>query len=542
MENNSKFTMTIAIPNMDETTISQARKLFLAHKDAGVIKTGSFDQDVWYCTDEYSNVNLDFRIKNYSDYSSYLHMPIDEFKNYLKTYIICQFGNLSLGGLQRIVHSVKAIVAKPVSDISSAIDEINPNSIDKVGEFFSMLPIDTRESELDEILDELSDVYEKTAFSSSCQRSLAAFESYFRFNDILDRFWKESKDINEKLFFFPVWMWWKVTGVLPLRPREFILTSRSCLKIVGGEHKLSVRRNNIKGSGKTKNYKINYDYKSCEYTIPESLAKEIQWYIDKTDKYASNDIKTLFIADPHYSLWDRNRPKNSRYYTYINLRTCLRYFYEKIVKERYGYNVIYDSENTVLNDEKDINYLHLGDTRHIALINLILEGATPMITMMLAGHDNPDMSAHYYSNIAKLVECRTYRQYLKTISGNQFYRLSGPTERLSIKEFSTMSDGGRCFSTKYKNHDFSDCEKQMGPSGELGFCKTCPFYRADEMSFQDSKAVYENRIVNDCNKLQEVVNAVRSGRGEPEDITQSLLRLRNTEYSYQQFLLENRED
>ena len=286
----SKFTMTIAIPNMDETTISQARKLFLAHKASGVIKTGYFDEQKWYCTDEYANVNLDYNIENFDDYSLYLHMSVEDFTNYLKTYIICQFGNLSLGSLQRIIFGVKAIVQKPVSELESIIDEINPNSIDRVSDFFSMLPMDNIEPEIDKILDKLSDAYEKTAYSGSCQRSLAEFESYFRFNDILDRFWRESTDTFEKLFFFPVWMWWKVTAVLPLRPREFIVTSRYCLKKVGDKYKLSVRRNNIKGSGKTKSYKINYDYKSCEYTIPEPLAKEIQWYIDKTDKYTSNDI------------------------------------------------------------------------------------------------------------------------------------------------------------------------------------------------------------------------------------------------------------
>lgn len=104
-------------------------------------------------------------------------------------------------------------------------------------------------------------------------------------------------------------------------------------------------------------------------------------------------------------------------FSYINLRTCLRYFFELIVQERYGYKIIYEANNSGLHDEKSIEYLHLGDTRHIALINLIAEGATPMVAMMLAGHDNPEMSAHYYSNIAQLIECRTYRAFKKLIKG-----------------------------------------------------------------------------------------------------------------------------
>ena len=70
---------------------------------------------------------------------------------------------------------------------------------------------------------------------------------------------------------------------------------------------------------------------------------------------------------------------------------------------------------------------------------------------------------------------------------------------------------------------------------------TVPYHREKDQSFRDSKELYENRIMNECNNLQEVVRAVRAGKGESEEITQALMKLKDQEYSYQQYLLETME-
>lgn len=84
-----------------------------------------------------------------------------------------------------------------------------------------------------------------------------------------------------------------------------------------------------------------------------------------------------------------------------------------------------------------IQYMNLGDTRHLALINLIAEGATPMIAMELAGHDNPVMSAHYFSNITNWIECKTYHQYKRLIKGKQEYTISQYVPTLEVGKIYT---------------------------------------------------------------------------------------------------------
>ena len=82
----------------------------------------------------------------------------------------------------------------------------------------------------------------------------------------------------------------------------------------------------------------------------------------------------------------------------------------------------------------------------------------------------------------------------------------------------------------------------LGPAGEIGFCKNCTYHRDEGKTFQDSKDLYKNRIVQECLMLEEIVKKVRSGKGEPEDIMSVLLRLRDSDYSYQQYLLEKMEE
>lgn len=538
-----KHDVTFAIPDLNETTVGDARKLFTAYRDRKVFLNASFEDQKWLACDEYARYGLNFSIddEEYRAFRNSLDISKEDFEKYLKTFCVCEMGALAIGTIRSIVYGVKKVV-RSMNDESGIKSLDTVLNILQVADFFSILPVDPESKALTEILESLDDM-EDTMYGnpSGNQRNLAAFESYFRFDEILKRFWAESQDEDEKLFFFPVWFWWNVSAVLPLRPREFILTPRSCITRVKGKYYLTVRRNKIKGSGKTKTYRLEGDYETFRYEIPESLAKEIRWYQKKTKNCAETDIHTLFVTDTHYSRWERHTPYNSRFFTYINMKTCLRYFYEEIVVKRYGYHVLYERGNSVLTDEKDINYLQLGDTRHIALINLIAEGATPMVAMMLAGHDNPDMSAHYYSNISTLIECRTYRQYKQLTGEKQSYHLSVPSGKLITGEFTILEDHSRCYSPGVRKGDFSDCYRTTGPGGEVGLCLSCGYHMDEGMSFRDAKDLYKEKINRQCENLTQIVSKVRKGRGEPEEIIQEILKLQDSAYSYQQYLREKME-
>ena len=505
-----KYTTILSIPNLDELTVSDARTLFLGYKSQGVILHGDFEDDRWFLSDEYRNVTLDFSQPKQN------LMPEDEFKDCFKAYIIYNMGVLSLLSLQSIVNTIKDVT------------EDSPN-LKKAIEFFSMLPCEPYE-----YVAKLEKMEDEAILKPKSQRKLASFQSYFMFDDILKRWWKEATDEFEKLFFFPIYLWWHVTGVLPTRPKEFLVTPRKCLTCINGKWMLAVRKDKLKGRNKKNSYKIAEDFTIKRYEIPENLARDIQWYLDKTEDFIPTELDTLFRTDSHYAKWDRTKPYRSRYYTYANLATCLRYFYNLIISEKYGYNVVFDT--TVLGDN-DIEYLHLGDTRHLTLINVIAEGGTPAVAMILAGHDNPEMSSHYYTNIANLIECRTYRMYKAMITGNQEYSLSKPIHPLKVSGY-TEIDGGLCYSPNVKDGVYIDCVKACGPTGEIGYCKKCTYFRASGAKFSASKDAYVNEIKTDCKNLENIIKRVRLDKGSTEEILEALMQLKASEYSYQQYLLE----
>ena len=104
-----KYNVVFAISNMTETTVGEARKLFLGYKDSRVFLNQSFDDDCWLACDEYANYTLDYRINiaDYQEFRKKTGMDREEFQKYLKTYCICQMGALAIGAIRGIIHTVK---------------------------------------------------------------------------------------------------------------------------------------------------------------------------------------------------------------------------------------------------------------------------------------------------------------------------------------------------------------------------------------------------------------------------------------------------
>ena len=340
-------------------------------------------------------------------------------------------------------------------------------------------------------------------------------------------------------FYYPLYIWWILTAVIPLRPREFLLTERDCIyKNSDGRYHLKLRRNLLKGgAGGELSYKISDAYHTQPIPIPDYLGKIIENYIIETDKYEHTAIDTLFVTDPHYRKWGQHKHSDSRFLTYMNMNTILKYFFKEIVHEKYGYTIVYDN-GEVNHENKEIRYIHLGDTRHIAFINLMQEGATPVTAMLLGGHTNIEMASHYYSNVIQFIECQTYRQYRKCICGDVEYKLSHADNLPPADEFKLLSDGGICYSSQYQNGSISDCINVSGPNGEIGYCPECVYYRKQGTSYFSSDDIYKRHIEEDSKTLFLAVQSVMEGKGNTENINEAILKLNSSNYSYKAYLLE----
>jgi hypothetical protein len=58
-----KYFSILTIPEIDNASFTEARKLFFAFKDKRVITYGLFDEHLWGLTDEYANYSFNFNFR-----------------------------------------------------------------------------------------------------------------------------------------------------------------------------------------------------------------------------------------------------------------------------------------------------------------------------------------------------------------------------------------------------------------------------------------------------------------------------------------------
>ena len=519
-----------------------AKQRFGELQQSGVIRQNCcFDDTVWYTTDQYANVGLHFKFNSFSFRSNYQDVfgcPLDTFVTYTKAFVISLFGKNALASIQSALLDLRHIIATPRDQVYGAAKDLHIALPHICEDFISQLPNAEESEELQRLAD-VMDIYADANLSDARHgaRALADFESYFLFDDRLRHFWKSDLSPETRLFYYPLYLWWMITAVIPLRPREFLLTERNCLSSRDGVYYLRLRRNQIKGSNREISYKLSGDYKVDTYKIPQYLGEVIQKYIDLTNDFEATEIDTLFRTDSHYEHWGQSKHSNSRYLTYMNMRTILRYFYTEILHDCYGLNIVCvdDGQHIQLGE---ISRIHLGDARHIALISLMESGGTPMLAMYLAGHSNDDMAAHYYSNVSRLIDCRTHIKYHQMLSGDREFQIVPAYTAPLARHCSLLADGGRCYSDAYHAQEITDCVDAIGPNGEIAYCPSCTYYRGPGVSRFGADDKYRRRIEDDVVALKAAIALVRSERGATEDIGQAILKLQSSTLAFERYKIE----
>ena len=542
MNNQSKlFRKVNEIILFDDNMIESAKECFQDYVEKGIILTTNFEENKWETTNEYSNVSFIFNLNKFQYkrfYEQVFQLSFDDFVTYLKSFIVLSMEHHVLITLQAFLRDIKKLIKEVKVNEVFVLTNMKISNPSVCIDFLSTLPcLESNElTQLIEQLDELLNV--SYQLNTKKQRKLAQFQSYFLFNDILNDYWVKPLSDEERLFYYPLYLWWQITAVVPLRPREFLLTQRNCLTEKDGKYYLTLRRNNLKGKDKGVSHKISEDYYLTTYEVPFKLASEILNYLELTKDLSSTQLDTLFVTDSHYRKWKRVTGTKNRFLTYSNLNTILKYFFNEIVSQQYGYFVHHINSPKQL-EEHEINFIHIGDTRHIAMINLIAEGASPVTAMLLAGHDSVTTSSHYFSNLSQFIECRSYQLYRKLTNSQTSYAISKTQHKYTVnKDYVSLDNKGRCYSPRFAEGDYSDCLKVISSHAELGSCTSCPFYRKAGKDYFSMDKSFKKSIDEEALIVDEAIKRVRQGKGNIEDIGEALLKLKTVSRSYQEYLTE----
>lgn len=508
-----------AVHEVDPEILHQAIMIFENYKKRGIILNDCWDDTSWKLTNEVKNVGLtlvSFEGHYFKNARNWIGCDYRCYQDCIKAYIVFNLGEMELSTLRGIANAFTTLAKITSDEVLSMAKYIN-----HIVELLQIIPGNTEER--DWVIGELEEKLERSkSKKKDNKRRLADLQTYLKFNDIINGFWL-TVNKEQKLFYFPLYFWWNLTAILPLRPTEFLLIPRNCLEIGNnGESILTIRRTKLKGGFEKIAYCIAEDYEYKKYVITDELANELRLYLNATIKMQRTSIDTLFLQEPHYKHFGISINPNSKYYSYANLNTCLRCFYQDVVGP--------------INAK--LNTVRLGDTRHIAMINLIISGGSPVICRELAGHSDINISSHYYSNISNLVECVTLERYRK-LKGEKVNIVGKTKFQLVISKDWHRLPEGWCDVPAVKEGNINECLKIIDMQGEIGNCNYCAHYHPDEagirLEFLDENTS-KQKVDADSRYLLQMIESVRKGVGYVEDIGAVLLRLQRSSNHYSKCL------
>lgn len=519
-EINEGYARSIPIKGFDSEALKAAKEIFAKYKQRGVVTSGEFEGTQWTLTDEANNYRLtllSFGGGIRKAGMEWIGCTYRQYLTFVKMYLVFSLGEVCLSTIRGLLLLFNRLADSTEEEALS------------IRQFASHIPLFLKlipggDERRDAVIEELEEKIERRSGQETGKpRQLADFTTYLRFNELLTEFWGYASQ-KQRLFYFPLYFWWSLTSILPLRPTEFLLTPRECLKEQSGESLLRVRRTKLKGGNVRLHYSISEDYVLNEYTVTPKMAEELKWYLKQTADMPPTAVNTLLLNKPHFDYINRSMIAKNRYYTYGMLYACLNSFYKET-------SFLRDSPNTEI---------RIGDTRHLAMANLILSGGSPVICRELAGHASIEISSNYYANIANLVECVTLEKLRRTkssqadISGKAVYPLSIPPKRLKVGD-------GWCTSENLNEGRVDDCLKTADNDGHIGECGNCLFFFSDNPGIRSKfMNAWEGKqqVDEDCRRLIRMIELVRKGMGYAEDIGAALLRLQHSANHYGNCLWE----
>lgn len=488
---------------LDTETREKAEKLFCDYRRRGVI-TGDYLDNAWLVTDELSRItfSFDFNELMFRDCCEpWIGCTSECYGECLRAYIVFQMGRYTLPFIRDVLKGLKELAEM---DAEEAVFRLREDMRLYAAGFLAVLP------EGNDIRDHVMEILEEEPQKKKRKerRELTDFRYFLRFDRALQDYWK-SADEEKKVFYFPVYFWWKLTCVLPLRATEFLVTPRECAAIKDGRYTITIRRTRLKKGTRRIAYRLDDDYEKKVYEIPEELYCQIRWYQEATEDKTLPALGTLLI---------QGRESPSGYFTYTQMRRRLMKFCEEVFGD-------------------EMYPIHPGDTRHLAMINLMLSGGSPVICRELAGHEDIDISSNYYANMSAVVESSVFEMYhggqnSTTIEGRLQIPAAGPVDGIRMEE-------GWCLYQGMKEGDMSGCLDSYSIDGMLGICRDCRHFRPDYPGLRmDLEKSAKRKVDADASYLVRMIEQVRKSLGYTESIQEAMLRLQASANQYKALLVD----
>ncbi|PFU27800.1 hypothetical protein COK76_06215 [Bacillus cereus] len=354
--------------------------------ESGIIKSNSFEENLWFVYDPLSQLNLQIKF----DLISY-----PKINEHLKFYMLLRLisGKTPKTIYDELASLRKIILGSQGFENSIQLKSVLAESIEKykylgyhmvnvTSNFIDFYRIDNYQ----EILNMCSNMpkYPKAS------RDLPDFQDVLELDDIINHYFK-NHTVEETISYTPILVWWLLTNTLPMRPSELLKLKKNCLSYDESKNEpytISVPR--IKSKSTTIGFSIKYD----SVVIDQKTYQLLKEARDKVNMYFP--YSEYFFPSEMFSLsYKVRRKKKNPIMNLRNFNDLKDRFYKIIVEEKY--------------ERYNLERVKAGDTRHFAIINMCLQGFSMHNIATLAGHTELKVTQGYFSHAKHFAQSYVYR-------------------------------------------------------------------------------------------------------------------------------------
>ncbi|MFS1517387.1 site-specific integrase [Bacillus sp. SCS-151] len=222
--------------------------------------------------------------------------------------------------------------------------------------------------------------------NNSSARRLSKGKDVLKLDNSINQYFVDGFNSPSRLFFAPIFLWWKITNIIPIRISEYCTMKKDCISQKNGRYYLMLPREKKPGTKRRIQVVDTLE-------ITKDIFDLIDDYIQLTKPY--RESKTLISYRAILALEDKNTnrermKKNKDYFNRFVFQKLLERFYRDVVYGEYKISV-----------ERQVKP---NDTRHFAFCSLLLQGISPIEIARLGGHSSLEAQYHYSNHTEYFID------------------------------------------------------------------------------------------------------------------------------------------
>lgn len=352
-------------------------------------------------------------------------------------------------------------------------------------------------------------------------RELPSFKDILTIKQCLDSWYEEADKIKseELLKYFPLVLWWNLTTIIPMRIIEFCHIKRNCFSLKDGIHSITFPRMKYDRIGIHRT-DIEYD----TLPIPKELYNLFQSYLLLSEQYGLSNFLISHKVYRYYFSGDKKTYDEDSLFNYYNFNNTIASFFKEIIHEKYKINIIsinkhYQTNYSTRSKDALISdsaigsidtMINLGDLRHIAIINMMMQGYDKVEIQRLAGHITEDIQYSYFNHMENWMdieiqkmekEFNQYRPTNSTSNDNEISLLHPKAQDFFENQSKKNYINKNADEKEYLKLDLGSCMDETMPCPSFNWkhrgCYFCKHWSISNQEIEEKR----NQIAFDLNLL-----------------------------------------